>query len=511
MDAEGDPRQLSEDLVEENENWNGSTVDEPDGWSDATGETSEIRAFAESSCPGPFTALQVPMLHGPDGRPQRGQAAINFTANMLGVSILGLPWAMAQAGVLGAALALALVAWASRAAMTMLMNLSAFDGAEVGKASYPEIGRRVVGPEGQVAVLAALLLYSGGLVTCQLAALADILESLAGEFEGQAFATPRAAFVMLAVMLSGPVAVLKTIPSNVILSLACLGAGAFFIGSLLLLLGADLVSGGSQDVSFSGGSFAGFLLAATVFVGQLSAHGALEACCFDHAEEIGSSCHGTPRLQDQAQTRLAYGIVLPIVAILALAGYLRFGREVRGDVLLSWSIAEDAGIGTAASLVGKQWQQLARIGYAVVLIMGLACASKPCRASAQELFASRRRFGVHPSRTYHRTAASCLGSCACLAWMVRDLDQLLLLLGAFGAAPLCLLLPAIFTIEMARRQDNRPLLSVENLKPVAVGLLGLLLILTCIVNLIGESVSSPAGHRGKRVMVHLANITNRLH
>ncbi|CAJ1332249.1 unnamed protein product, partial [Effrenium voratum] len=102
---------------------------------------------------------QYPLLCGRQLSPW--QAKVNVTANLLGVATLALPWAFAEAGLLGAVV-LAVVAKTSHRTWQMLLELSAFDGQLVGRASYPEIGRRVLGVEGHLAVLVALVFFAAG-------------------------------------------------------------------------------------------------------------------------------------------------------------------------------------------------------------------------------------------------------------------------------------------------------------------------------------------------------------
>ncbi|CAE8591622.1 unnamed protein product, partial [Polarella glacialis] len=154
-----------------------------------------------SAAKGSFSTLQFPLLTGSSRGPLKFEAAINLCTNLLGVGTLALPWALAQGGLLLGTSALLGAAWASRTTVAMLVDLSAFDGAGIGVASYPDIGRRVMGPEGMVAVLAAHLLYSGGLLACYLAALADVLELLVAQHVGL---SPRAPFVLAAAALAAP-------------------------------------------------------------------------------------------------------------------------------------------------------------------------------------------------------------------------------------------------------------------------------------------------------------------
>ncbi|CAE7741901.1 unnamed protein product, partial [Symbiodinium sp. CCMP2456] len=426
-------------------------------------------------------------------------ALVNVSANLLGISTLALPWAMAESGFVPFVLVLCVVMLACRSTWKMLLDLSAFDGSVICRASYPELGRRVYGPEGHVAVLLAILLYSTGLMACQISALADILDLLMEDWRVLPLSRPRLAPVIVGAAACFP-GVLLAAPRSMALAVGALLVASLLLTCLLLMAasetfpGAAEEPGASEDLDLGWGSAGGILDCAAVLVAQLAAHASFEETASVDTADAEEDFQRGPA----ADTVTAFTVAAPISLAMASAGYLRFGRLVQGDVLQSWH---------GATGPGAIVLRAARSAYAVVLVGGVALASKPCLATFNELAGNRRSMQGQRATPQHRGAAV-LSFCALCAWLEEDLGHLLRLLGALGASPLVLLLPPLFHIEMARRQFGRDIFSLENLSAMFIMVLGVVITGGSLLKIITSSMSPPAGHRGERAVVSsLANIT----
>ncbi|CAK0898780.1 unnamed protein product [Prorocentrum cordatum] len=185
----------------------------------------------------------------------------------------------------------------------------------------------------------------------------------------------------------------------------------------------------------------------------------------------------------------------PLATLVGAVGYLRFGGSVQGNVFASFAAPRDAD--------GWRWPALlvARAALAVVLVVSFGCTSVPCRAAALEVFAARRTAGGAASRKEYRALAAVLALCALAAWLVEDVSWLLGFLGAWAAGPLGLVLPALVSMEHHRRSEGRPALSVSNLRETCCLALSALLILGSIGSFLEFAFRHPAGSRGHRAVV----------
>lgn len=440
-----------------------------------------------SQSSGVMVALQFPVLRG--NELLNWQALANVTVNLLGVAILALPYAMAEAGPLFGLFALPVAVKSSYSTWKMLVELSAFDGTIAGRLSYPEIGRRVLGSEGHLAVLVSYVLYSGGLLVCQLSALSDILFIFLPEWQGWT--------LWFAMFLACPGVCWPTPPSGKLFAVTCIG-GVFALIVTLLTVSADIGGevGPKADFDFGMPSFTGLLNGLAIFVAQFSAHCSFEVTTsiFDAEEDFGGV------LVNFAH---AYTFAFGVSLALAMAGYVHFGHNIQSNVLLSWSSVK-------STQPVMQWFQVTQAVYILVLLVGTSLSARPCVASLQEIFGASRRGFTGPSHSPQKALPVLLG-CGAVSWLQgtrsSGLGSSLKWLGAFGASPLVLLLPPLFYVEMARRQGGRPMLSPENATALIPAALGLLLTISAIFEIVSSSMSSPAGHRGDRTAVSLTNIT----
>lgn len=433
-----------------------------------------------------MVALQFPVLRG--GELLHWQAMVNVTANLLGVATLALPYAMAEAGFIFSCVALLVAVKASYSTWKMLVELSAFDGI-AGRISYPEIGRRVLGVEGHLAVLVAYVLYSGGLLVCQLCALSDVLLIFLPDWQGWT--------LWLAIALASPGVLWPKAPAGQLISVSCIGA-AVALAVSLLMVSADLgaQAGPSLSEGFKGPSFTGLLSSFAIFLAQFSVQSSFEVTTAigDLEEDFGGV------LVNFAN---AFIFALGTSLALAMAGYVHFGSNVQCNVLLSWTAVE-------SPLATLQWLRVTEAVYILSLVVGASLSSRPCVASIQEILGGSRRGFTGPSHSPQKALPVLLG-CGVISWlqgMSSGLGSSLKWLGAFGASPLVLLLPPLFYVEMARRQGGRSLVSPENATSMIPLALGLLLTIGTFFEIVTSSMSSPLGHRGDRTVTSsLTNIT----
>jgi len=169
-------------------------------------------------------------------------------------------------------------------------------------------------------------------------------------------------------------------------------------------------------------------------------------------------------------SQVAFLAAFAVSAVIGVAGYLRFGDRVRGDVLLSFSERPSAESSPALAV--------ARLAYGFVVVTSFAFVMVPCRCAALDVFALRRR--DHTSQhadmsnstgdKLYRVNACILCVCAGVAWLVSDLAELLEFVGIWATMALAFILPCAFLVELRRRQEGLPLVSKRNALPL--GLMG---------------------------------------
>lgn len=477
--------------------------------------------------------LQYPLLHlGKEGPLSRREAVANMVVNMLGVGVLAMPKAIAEAGLLASSLVLFGLAVASRETLLLLLSL----GARAGHRwpSYPEIGKCALGPQGLVAVFLVYLLYSGGLLTAFMVALTDLLQQTVIDFQGTPD-VPRFPALAAAMVLCVPGMVTKSLHFAAVLSGACQAGAALLVLSLLAACWGDVLPawlpgaaedapGVAEDVAFLPHGLGGLLKAGSLFAAQLTLQAgfvevlgmgrgrALELDSplgsgqgrFASFASAGSGAHDPCTVDMEATSRNAYVAAALLLSSVGSAGYMRFGGSVAGDVLASF--------GTGYSVVSgvrRVVLLVARGVYSFTLVTSAAFVAAPCRAVVLELFAARRSVGGASNRASRRASVFVLLSCGFVAWLQRDLAEVLSFVGAWAAGPLSLVFPSLFAVELARRQEGRPIVHPRNAWHVSRLLVGALLVLGHLVESVAFALSQPPGHRGQRITVmDLSNITS---
>ena len=123
-------------------------------------------------------------------------AVVNFSKAFMGASSFELPWAFAQAGLVGGTVGTILFAIASNACFSMLVRLGALCATEAQpNPSYPEIGRACGGRPGEVFVWFGMVSMTIGVCGSYLVFIGGTLSQLFGpEIAPQSLCTLLAAF-----------------------------------------------------------------------------------------------------------------------------------------------------------------------------------------------------------------------------------------------------------------------------------------------------------------------------
>lgn len=182
----------------------------------------------------PFTALPYPLLQlGNDDLQSRTEATLNLLNNLLGVAIMVMPRAFANVGLLNGLVIMVLMALANR--YTLLVVLRMASTALDEEPSYPEIGNRVFGRQGLLAVLFSYLLLTGGCLIGMVIGLADTLALLIH------VDAPRFLWVLLSVLLCTPGSLLKTLKSVAFLSGVCMLGVVTIVVTLTVVCLGDIL------------------------------------------------------------------------------------------------------------------------------------------------------------------------------------------------------------------------------------------------------------------------------
>eukprot|EP00401_Gymnodinium_catenatum_P004273 CAMPEP_0117466308 /NCGR_PEP_ID=MMETSP0784-20121206/5077_1 /TAXON_ID=39447 /ORGANISM="" /LENGTH=544 /DNA_ID=CAMNT_0005260249 /DNA_START=40 /DNA_END=1674 /DNA_ORIENTATION=+ len=480
--------------------------------------------------PAPFVALQYPLLRTSDGDKQtRAEATLNLLNNLLGAGLLTMPKAMANAGLLTGLAVMVLVAIANR--YTLLLVLWMSENA-LEDPSYPEIGKRIFGRQGMLMVLAAYLLFTGGILTAYLIALTDIFQQLP-----VLSVFPRFVLVGLGVAVCAPGAMLRSLRHVAKLSGICMIGVCTLVLVLTALCVSDVLSPAVVGAS-SGAAAArswdlvctkpqGLFAGAALFALQFSVQaGGIEVLSRIMPDERESS--GAARGRSAASSTLAFGadsedlgadadaqelssmpaaesvtkgaFVLAVVlsGTIGAAGYIRFGNAVAGDVLLSFGP-------DAPSLA----LFLARVAYGFVVTCSFAFVMVPCRFAAMDVLALRRSNQVGPDtgalipeRAFRQATGGILLACSFVALFVPDLSRMLGFVGVSATMALAFIFPCCFLMELRRQQESRPLLSVANLLPLGLLAFAILVVLSSVAGLFANIAGPTGGAVGRRTVVH---------
>jgi len=457
----------------------------------------------------PFTVLQCPVLAINPDNPSWLEMIVNLIANLLGVSVLAAPYAFAHTGVISGAVLLMMTAVVSRETLLMLLRVNS----ELlgNHTSYPDLGKRAIGPQGLLMVLLAYLFFAVGLLATYVVAFVDISQHVLSVMTGyRVFDEPRALFIALAlgICLPGTLSSSSSLKLSVLPSIVCMLGTALMLVLMMQSCLSDISLSSDDEDSIEGISFltttpGGLLGAASLFTVQFAIQGGGFELFRADGHEAGSGVEYAPNsVNAEAASRTGFPVAFIVTVIIGASGYLRFGTAVKSNILLSIGAARQQQDDILPAFL---WIP-ACVLYSAVLIILMHSAIIPCRAAVLELFAARRSMGGATSRSARRATYAVLSCAGLLAWVAGDLVTTLWLVGAAGACPLVFILPSLFAVELARRQDGRPIVSPLNLRSLAPFALGLFLLIGSVVQLVMYMVHQPEGHRGHRVTVSLQSI-----
>lgn len=457
-----------------------------------------------------YSVLPYPLIRKNSGGSQtKSEALLNLVNSLLGPGLLAMPKAMSETGVLCGLTLIGALAFANR--YTLLQVLSMRDHL-LEETSYPEIGRHVFGQQGQLAVLMAYVLFSGGLLVAYFVVLADILS-------GVSFlaTVPHWLLVWLAVVVCAPGAALRSLRYAPLFSNVCM-VGVYLMAFVLMVVCVgEAASGNLVEAPLSDGSkrgplgllrtdFQGLLAGVSLFTLQFSAQaGGIEAMSRIEVEEsMGGGEHESSMPVAEALSTVGFTVAVLFAAVTGVTGYYRFGEYMSGDVLLN--------LGSVTPYLALR---IARGAYATALVIAVAYLVTPCRAACIDILALRRRdhaadSEAMPTDKFRRATVIILCVCASIACFVRDLAELLQLLGASAGMALAFIFPCAFLIEFRRRQQGLPIICSENAAALVLIALGCFVVLCTGLELLMSpwQLSAPAdgGSQGHRATTqHLAD------
>lgn len=262
-------------------------------------------------------------------------------------------------------------------------------------------------------------------------------------------------------------------------------------------------------------SFGDLLAAISIFILQFSAHPtSVEIFSGAVMEEeletidgsiggLGSGTYLKP-LNPEDLSWCPFITAVVLVVLFGQIGYFRFSANIAEDIFCNLSsqlhVVSSAGLRNVLVSIAH-WT------YGLVIVASFANMTIPCRCAALELFAVRRNASVASTFANQFALVGILATAGFLAWLVDDLGAVLYLTGGGVCAPLCLLLPAIFAIEISRRQDGRPVLCAANARRLVIFFVGISVFIGSFFQLIIWMFSMPAGRQGNRTSVgNLLNI-----
>jgi len=423
----------------------------------------------------PFSPLQFPLFQISGGGLQtRCEATLNLLNNLMGSALLAMPRGFANVGLLSGLALMPLMALANRYTLLQVLRMS--QSSE--EASYAEIGKRVFGRQGLLAVLTSYLLLCSGCLVAGLIACSDILRQVLDVHAD----TPRYVFVALAVVICAPGALLRSLKNVAFLSAICmigiititLVLSVTCISDVLSAADAEGVAVNSSEASWRlvRSDPRGLLMTASMFALQFSVQaGGIEVLTRvapsaqrqDALDEEDSDGGYEPTGIADAEgiSRISFAISVLLSCTCGCTGYLRFGDGVEGNIL--WSFDKDSQ-GHDFALT------LARVAYMFVIVTSFAFMMVPCRCAAFDVCGVRHRsIGDSDNlskTTFNRVTVLILLCCSAVACVVTDLAMMLDYVGVYATMFLAFLLPCSFLVELRRRHEGLPIFSGKNLLPL---------------------------------------------
>jgi len=426
-----------------------------------------------------------PLLYGdqPEGTTE-GEATLNLLNSLLGNSLLVLPWAFAQVGMmLGIVLLFVGTAlnW-----YTLHLLLKHVDMCNSG--SYPKIGRCAYGWAGEAAVLAVYLMVSGGAMCAYAVGLADLMTQLV-EAVGLGV-IPRAAAGLLAVAVCTPGMFQMSMKKVAKFSALNMAASVLFclvLASFVFTLGGGGAAARQPEVHWARPEHV--LVAWPIFgyVFAVQPSGVMVLSKFE-AKNLGAAnrVHEMEvAILQEARRRismLAYIISVIVGSLIGISSYAQFGEFTRGNILINvhesqaylWPGAiTTLRLCSSVMLLSSAAFVMFPFRFAVLEIMRILVPGDALASTEEEAPVSQRK-----RVTWGMLAIMCLVASLC-----DDISTVYRVVGTFATQVFALILPGAFALKLVQGTEGLG----HKVGPFIVTVLGVCALFMCVVHVLDDT------------------------
>eukprot|EP01061_Rhynchopus_euleeides_P022649 TRINITY_DN3699_c0_g1_i3.p1 TRINITY_DN3699_c0_g1~~TRINITY_DN3699_c0_g1_i3.p1 ORF type:complete len:540 (+),score=130.84 TRINITY_DN3699_c0_g1_i3:149-1621(+) len=368
-------------------------------------------------------------------------SSLNLINNVVGAGLFSMPWTMKRASIAGGVMLCAYTCFINSISYHIIARCCDMSGSF----TYLDIGNRCFGPRFGIFAQTCVLLYSLGSCLSFVVLVGDFLSGETGVF---GYNRPLIVFVVsLFVFL--PLSLLRNTESlkwtSLVSLIACFGAAALVVYTSAVRPPDAFLTDNAREghVTVNYYTIATDIWAAVPVVNvAFTAH------------------YNAPRfyleLQDRSTSRFflvigfAMAFSLCVYASVGVCGYLTFGEETQGSILLNFASGWQAAV-------------VARLLLALVVIFTFPLANHAVRDSAFGLFSlGRLTTNNAPNHLFVTTTAMLVGFCAVAGVSFDRIESILAVKGAlFGTCVVYIIPPLMYARLVAETEASAGALSSD--------------------------------------------------
>lgn len=387
-------------------------------------------------------------------------AIINLTNTLVGAGILAMPFALNQNGVFLGVLTIVFAGFTAGLGL-YLQGLTA-QFVKPGNASFFQIATKTY-PALSVVFDLAIAVKCFGVGVSYLIIIAELMPQILGSAAVEGI--HRAVWVIIALVLSGPLAYAKKLDSlkyTSVIALLAVGYLVIIVVYQFLFWPVDEGLKGEVDI-WTPKSFLAVLKTLPVFVFAFTCH-----------QNMYSALNEIPERKEKNVRKIVVLSIFPATVfyiIVGLAGYLTFGGKVGGNIIAMYPYSIKTVIG--------------QIAIVILVLFSYPLQVHPCRASIRNIvhwikarntpistdseyrvleeeleqgedIAHANSPGIphgHDSHHILITSAIILASFL-LAWRVQSLEIMLAFVGSTGSTSISFILPGLFAYKLLTLQRD---------------------------------------------------------
>eukprot|EP00033_Pygsuia_biforma_P002049 GCRY01002277.1.p1 GENE.GCRY01002277.1~~GCRY01002277.1.p1 ORF type:complete len:466 (+),score=123.50 GCRY01002277.1:132-1400(+) len=354
------------------------------------------------------------------GNASMNSATFNLANTVIGAGVLGLPYALAQTGTISGALMLLCAAVASGYSLVLLVKASEITG----EYEYKAVAKRVWGEKIGNLVQCLILFYTTGTCIAYPVLLGDFVPSIFKDLAPSFILVHRTwALLLLAVFIIMPLCLIKDVNRLRITSFLALVFVLWAVAIVVLRFGQN---GIAKDVTETIILKPTFFMAMPMMAVAFTAH-------YNLLPIYQGLKDATPRKMITVVQR-SQAWCFTMYLLIACAGYVQFGSDVKGDILATFSDHDNLVLSC-------------RIGLAIVLLFSYPLVFFATRRSINFVFFK----GTESTELRHYAVTLTLISfCVFIAWLVPDISIVFSYNGSLFGCAIVYTVPALMYRSLAK-------------------------------------------------------------